>query len=590
MADTTILKEIQTYSSHLRGLYAERNRIMDAMERMLLLLWDDESKVANRRQGVKITKSPSARNKLLGAIRLLTATEPEWSVPVDKNDLAGGDTASKIEKAAADIWTKASRLSGNPLHYDVVTSALTFGEMHIAVTRTADLLAAAQGGAPASVARAEDLAAASPYLFDVWDPRTGYPDLGPHGLRAFYREVATTSGEVLDNFGDAAREIFKDGNRWVETTLCHFWDPVWRVSWVAGHAQQPLVMEEHKLPLIPVVVQLSEGSRLFTKPEYQRQPFLYGLYKSKMWERENLALTVFFTTLFQMGLTPSLVFQSGDPTRSLDLDWDALPAVIKIMTGESLAPLANKGLLDPSFLEGMRLTEKYTTESTIFDQTLGAPLAGGNAPFSSVALLSQAGRLPLVAPQRQAGWAIADVMKIALRWAKAEGWGGKYEGPVGALKVSEIPKHFELEAVLDVSLPQDKLQQANVAKRLTEGDNPLVSNQWTRENILGVGQSEEMETQIWGERAASLLFQRFALEQQMQIDQLKQQLMQPPAMPGMPPPGMPGNMPPQMPPGGPPNGMPPGDVMQGGLPPVMEQGGAGGPLPPPGMPGEGMPV
>jgi hypothetical protein len=120
---------------------------------------------------------------------------------------------------------------GDPVHYDVVLSALLFGEMHIGFDKTADVVKHAEGTkSDVALYRAQEIAHVTPYVFDVWDPRTGYPERDRFGVSAYYREVVTTSGDVLDTFGDAALRIFPDGKRYQQTTLCHFWDYKYRYT------------------------------------------------------------------------------------------------------------------------------------------------------------------------------------------------------------------------------------------------------------------------------------------------------------------------------------------------------------------------
>lgn len=573
MSDTDLdmLKEVKEHCAELEALHAQRNIMFDAMEKLVLMTADEQ--VKSKYQNVKHTISPDPRNKLIGARRLLTATDPIWSVPLEKNSDDVEPVASKIEKAAARLWQAAGRVRQMPVHYDVVLSALTFAEMQIAITKTSDLLKQAKGGSKAAVAKAEEIADRTPFLFDVWDPRTGYPEFGSAGLTSYFRKVDTTVGRVLDDFGDAARLVLpmrgNGYNRFEPVTLCQFWDYEYRHVWLDQYTL-PLLQEKHGLPFIPVICQLGEGSLLFEKPEQQRQPFHYGVWKSDLWERQNLALTVLYTIMFAVGSNPLFIYKSNDPEKTINPDWDTPGGVLTIMQGEEFQSMA-KQVIDPSFMQGLEIANELIGESTIYAQTLGEPL-GGNAPFSMVALLHQAGRLPLLISQRTASWAIADTVKTALLWAKEEGLGGGYSDLLGDLTTKEIPKKFELEATLEIALPQDKGQQAQTARALTEGDKPLASRRYAREEHLGIEQPDEMQAEIWAEDAADLFYRKFATDQAAVIAQQFQQFMMSMA-PGQQPPGMPPGQPPMQ---GPPQ-MPP-EQMQPPMQPGMQQGPPQGPV------------
>jgi hypothetical protein len=185
-----------------------------------------------------------------------------------------------------------------------------------------------------------------------------------------------------------------------------------------------------------------------------------------------------------------------------------------------------------------------------------------------VALLHQAGRLPLVPSQRAASEAIANAMKTALLWAKKENPGVGWKAVASDLKVSQIPDHFELEATLDIALPQDQLQEANLARTLSDGENPLVPQRYVREKVLNAGQSDDLQEEIWSEQAARV-------KAAMHFQQMMQMAQQPP--PGQqPPPPMQGQ------------GGPPEMHMQGGLPPEMAMNGQQPPDMAPGMEGPPM--
>lgn len=591
MNDSKLKKQIEDYASDLKMRYGERDAMYDDMEDIFLCRWDEEGQVSDVYENTKITISPNARNQALGAIRLLTASDPEFSMPIDENEI-GAEISEDVEKWCAIVWDAAGRISGDPIHYDVVRSGVLFSEINIGITSTKDLLTATRGNeSKASKARIKQIAAMTPYLFEVYDPRTCYPDFDNLGMKAFYREYDTLVRNIRDQFGDEAIAGIKDKNLtdYDTVTVCDFWDTVYRQVWIKGE-DDCLIQDEHGLPFIPRVSQIVEGTRLFEEEEDQRQPFLYTLWKTGLWKRENLAYTVMWTNIFAIGANPLFIHEQGTADAMVDYDFDVPGGIARVPPGSKFGPMLNKGVIDPSLQYGIEMNEKLVTESTIFKQTLGEPL-GANAPFSMVALLAQNGRLPLITTQRKASWAIADAMKIALMWTKEEKGASKvvYAGSSVDLDPTSLPENFELEAKLDVAMPQDKLQQANIAGMLASGERPIMPKRWVREELLGEGQSEALQQEIWTEEAADLMFQMYAqdllqkqqMAQQMQMQQMTQQMQGPPPGQGQP-------MPPQGPP--PEQEPPPGQQMQG-LPPEMAQQGAQPPQQPmnePPMPQEGM--
>lgn len=560
--DNDIFASVKDRAQELETMYSERNAQYELYERMYLLDWQDKP----NEDGIRVTISPDPRNKVLGAKRLLVATDPMFSISEDMDI----DNADDLEVAAKRLWTQAGRAARMPVHYMAVESALLYGEVHIAITSTADMLERAKSGKK-NIARLERLAAMTPYLFNVWNPKQGYPEFDIAGLRGYYRKVDVRVYELAGRFGDAVTGVIEGRSPSDEVELSIWYDDDNYAVWVDS---SPIIAEPHGLPFIPVSCTLTGGSMLFEKPEEQRQPLLYTVAKSSMWERENLAYTTLYTNLYNIGINPTFIHNAppNNPDKKLSMDFSARGGVIDLEAGESLQPMATKGILDPSFGQALQIAEAKVSESTIYSQALGEPLSGSPA-FSTVALLSQSGRLPLIESQKLVGEAIADCMEKALLWYRE----GKALKSLG-IKPSDVPEYLQMDVKLDVDLPQDKLQMANIAGMLTRADNPLTTKEWAREKVLNIGQSGKMDEDIISEKMFEVLAQQY-MQQRIQQQQAQQQAQ------GMPPEGVPpeagavsvgaegmgmnpgmGGLPPQM------AGMIPGmgdGMMPEGMPPEM---------------------
>lgn len=539
--DIRLANQLYEHAIEIKQAQAQRDQAFQAYENMYLLDWTDKPKGDN----LKTTMSPDARNAVLGAVRLMTSTEPLFSVPGEKE--RRGDTEEKIERAANNIWQLAGRVAQNPIHYDAVLSAILYGETHIAITSTVDMAAHARK-AKSGVMRADRIASLTPFLFESWNPRQGYAEFDALGLSAYYRLSKVRAREVRSRFGEWYKP---EANLDDMVELGIFYDLENYAVWVDG---TPIYTEKHGKPYIPISVTVTEGSMLFDKPENQRQPMLYTLRKSGLWERQNLMLTVLFTQVFGVGANAMFIHTApqGNPDKRLDIDFSKPGGVVELQAGEQFQAMSNKGVIDPSITEAMNIAEQKTMESTIYRQALGEAVKGSPA-FSTVALLSQSGRLPLISPQKRTGWGIANAMEIALYLYKM---GGKNHEGID-LQPKDIPDNLMLEAALDVKLPQDKLQLANIAQMLVNAR--LTSKDWTRENILNIGQSSAMDEDIWSEQAAEGLFAQF-MQQKMQEAQQKQAMQMQAQQQAMMP------QQPEMTAGA---GMPEGqgEMVQGGLPP-----------------------
>lgn len=563
--------ELIEHANYLRSAYGARNTLYDAMERMFLLQWDERERVQRTADNVKITLSPSARNTLLGAIRLLTATEPVISVPAVSDEVGAATASDELEKFTAAMWNAAGRVRGDPVHYDLVRSCMLFGEYHVAITSTADLVEMSKGRSKAEQARAEAVAERTPFLFEVWDPRCGYPEVDALGLRSFFREAVMTWGEVLAKYGDLAKAVEKGRSAYEQVTLCCWWDTERAAVWVRGD-EAPILQEALNLPALPVVAGLVEGGRLFSKVENQAQPFLYTIYQSGLWQRENLALTALYTNVFAVMANAMFLEEPPATGGRAETDWSVPGGRVVVPPGGRFAPL-NLGV-SSGLREGLQVAQNLTQESTMYAQALGAPV-NGPANYSMTALLAQGGRLPLTTAQRKASWAIGDVLRTALVMLRERSGTvrAKYEGPGAEIEAGNIPAGVEVRASLDVALPQDKLQAANIGRMLVEAG--LVSQRWSRENVLNIPAAADMTREIWGERAAEAMYMQYVKDQLAALaQQAQQQNLIPSSFPGREGgpdgaglTGMPGGMANGA--GGPGMGGPMApDGMAGGLPPA----------------------
>lgn len=569
--DPVIFGQAQDHASQLVSQFGARDTDFETYEAQYLLDWVDKPKI----DGVKVTISPDSRNAVLGATRLMTSTDPQFRVPDDYE--MDDDQADRIESAVTRMWSVAGRIAQSPIHYDAVLSGFLYGEIHIAISSTASILELVKGaGASKSgIARAEKVASMTPYLFEVWNPKAGYPEFDALGLSAYYRKVSVNVSDVRGRYGSSADMAISGRKSSDKVILSIFYDLDNYAVWLDG---VPIIAEPHELPIIPVAVTITEGSRMFDNPEQQRQPMLYAASKSGLWDRENLSLTVLYTNMFNIGVNPTFIHTTpqGKPEKQLIFDTSIPGGVIDLEYGESLLPMATKGIIDPSFSAGLDIAERKLMESTLYRQALGEPLQGSPA-FSTVSLLSQSGRLPLIRVQKLAGWGIGNAVEIALYWWKDSK--PKVDGY--EMKVADIPDNPRMEVKLDVDLPQDKLQMANIAQMLTSGANPLVSNEWVLREFFNVEQAQQMSEDILTEQASigmakqyiGMRLQQMAMQQQQQTQQAGPQ-----PGPGMPPGSMPAG--PGMPQQG--QGMPmlPPELMA-----QMQQG--GGPMIPPGVGGQG---
>ena len=547
------------HAKELEMANGQRNLVYKEMENLYWMRWGEESAIIKQMENAKITRTPRARNAILGAKRLLIATDPIISVPYDTNSPSAKQQADKIEKFCKAELFGSGRVSGNPTHYDAVLSSLLYGDCIIGISSTKEMLENADQSNKAIQARLKEITKRTPYLFEVYNPMGCYGERDSMGLNTFVRKVITTAGYVEDHFGkDGIAALRSHSNKIIPernhpVTMTDMYDLKNRFIWLDGY-EKPVIEKEHNMPFIPVAFSVAEGSSLFTAPEEQREPFLYTAWKSGIINRENLILTTMYSMLFAMGTNPMFVDYLIDPDNPHPVDYSVPGGTIHYRIAER-REVMSKQIIDPAMMEGWNIANDLEMQSTIYRQALGEPVSG-TTTFSSYSLMTQSGRLPLIATQRMTSHTIGEALEISLKWLKDDG-----VNPRLSTKRSMrlyLPKTFPtlltLNVTLEIDLPQDKLQMANAANMLAQGDRPLVSKRWARENVLNIGQSTDMDKEIWNESTAEVFYQKMLYEQLAKIAQMKQMAMQPPesmasGMPGsqaMPPVAPGGMMPPEM--------------------------------------------
>jgi hypothetical protein len=480
----------------------------------MYLLEDDEVPPGSH---VKKTLSPDPRNALMGAVRLLTAADPVWSVPRQLNTPETQEVSTPIEKVAGAIWWASSRVAKKPLHFDPVLSALLYGEIHMKVTLLKDIIDNAP--TPAAKNRAKRVEQMTPVVIETMNPRNGFPEFDALGLSAFYSEHIMRVSEVKSIWGKEAEEQLGTRKASEIVTYCEYWNDTYHYVWLNESSATPILAVEHGLDEIPVIAQICEGSEMFTgSSQESRQPFLYTLRKSNVWKRQNLELTAIYTNVNAIVNNPSFVYKRNDASKQIaaQMDFSIPGGVTYIDANESLEPM-RKEAIDPAILKALEIAEQKGIESTIYKQTLGEPL-GANAPFSMVSLLSQSGRLPLIPYQRAASFAFSDIMKIAMNMMKSGGGKINVVGNEGIISqnAKDIPETFELTCNLDISMPTDERQNVVMATQAAFGTNPLVPMKWARERWLKVENPDEMQEEIWAEQLAAMQVQSKIQAQMMQ--------------------------------------------------------------------------
>ena len=523
------LKEAKQHATDLTSNATERLLLWDKMDEMINMDWQDKPKLEND-PNIKFTTSPQARNTFLGAKRLLTATSPIIKIPRSRNAEAIKENLDNIENMLKAIWELSGKFSGRPVHYDLVDQLLRYDECQLMITDTKDLYNLHKDGSKAEKLRYKRLAEQTPYIFQPINVRSGWWEADGFGLTAYFRRSKFTYQQALARFGQKAIDGagLKVANNHTSIWYCDYWDLDVHFAWLSNHDtkfpdnEELLVGKDndgkHDLPVIPIICQVGEASTLEMNNNYVRQPLLYGVHKAGLWQRLNMLETHMFTNIHNVALSPMFVHRRGpgNMDTEVDIDFKNPVSIVSLAPGDQLGPMEREAVtMDMS--KGLLEAKQVWDESSVYPQTFGQPL-GGQQAFSTVALLSQSGRLPLVSVQQCGGFAIARAFEAVLALMK-DGGGVReatWLNDIIQIDPKEIESSITIDVVLDAELPTDQLKQASVATQLKD----LVSARYIRENVLRINDPTTMTEEIFEEE-----FDRMMMQELLRGD-MRQQITQ----------------------------------------------------------------
>jgi hypothetical protein len=499
-------QETKKHTDQLLTDFAERNTMNEGILQQWLMEWKDPPVES----WIKKTMSPTPHNYVAGAIRLMMTTRPQFNVPMDESDKANQEASELIEQAAQALWLGSGKALRHPPEYDAVASAILFAEVCGSLTQTSELVQFAQTSQnQGAIARMEALAARTPYLFHIYDPSTCYPDADTFGLRGMLRRTELTTAELLDAWGAKAdAQISSTRQKRTKWWVRDWYDWENRTVWLENKSE-PLYHDAHGLPFLPVVSQITEGVSFLGKPEQQRMPLLYSVFKSGLWERESLMLTVIYSLIFAIGSHPLLKRKAQMPGSPLIINRTIPGGVVDVATDEDIGALMEK-VVDPSQWSGLETAARLIEDSTMPKQAMGGPPKTA-MPFSAISLLAQAGRLPLTGPKELGGDALAELVTSALMWARADAiqYGSgplKLYNPAAGrafdFDPGKLPERITLTCTLETDLPQDRLSMIGAADAMVKGGH--ASRRYVREHVLNIRQSKAMEEEIYHERRNEL--------------------------------------------------------------------------------------
>ena len=128
-------QEIVQHSRDLKNQYSQRDAMFQLYEDMYNMNWKHDIRRRKAADNIKQTISPTARNKVQGAWRLLISQDPKFKV---RSDTAEPSVIEDLEKFISLMWQRTGKVNGRPLHHEIILSMLLYGEAHVGINTIQD--------------------------------------------------------------------------------------------------------------------------------------------------------------------------------------------------------------------------------------------------------------------------------------------------------------------------------------------------------------------------------------------------------------------------------------------------------------------
>lgn len=341
----------------------------------------------------------------------------------------------------------------------------------------------------------------SPFVIKPLPPQNVYYEFDELGLAAVLQREVRTLREMRAKYKAKLDDSSFKGSGDERVVYAEWWTRERTCKWIersikidtkiTGGVDNELLLEsprENSLGFIPYVVRTGRGTSLFEKN--QVLPSLYAGYKSKMFYRSNLFLTVISSLAFAMA-NPQWLHKNGTGEKPLVIDFSG-PQTYPLAQDESIERL--EVALPGDLYQVFQLISGKVEESTVSKILMGQGNFGAHIAASAINLMVQGGKLTIFPIQQAAqetyaaiAQMIFDYVKVYDQFAPDEATeeadtGAETEGaPTLAKTVKKnglqlvlaskaqtivpdmIPDYLDISYELKADLPQDKIAILNSA-------------------------------------------------------------------------------------------------------------------------------
>jgi hypothetical protein len=548
-----------------------RVKMQDALQDVFALNWDEKF-LTNKPAWVQETRDPTPFNAIQAMVDVLSVNEPSPTIEVPRQNVDNGpliqpDALGLMTPIPANVNSQDPEKLGEilegvarvvlkhnderrefSLQRDILYSAFIFGQ---SVVKVADLRLSGLWKPTSRIS----LYGKSPFAIKALRPQYVYYDFDELGLCAVLqrevRSIRALKRLYADTLKNSTITADADGN----VIYSEWWTRDEHCCWIEknipyntaiqGNVENSLILEdvsENTLGFVPYVIRSARGTSIFEKDNLF--PTLYSGWKSKMFYRSNLFLTVAASLAFAMA-NPQFVHKSATGDKTFKIDFSG-PNVWNIAPDESLEQL--KTALPGDLYQMLQVITDKVQQSSISPVLTGSP-PGGVTAASGINLLIQGGKLTIFPIQMAVQETYAEITQMVFDYVKAYADFSEetqlqlfLSNNETTLTPDMIPQYLNISYELKADLPQDKIAMVQAALAAL---GKIISKE-TAWDWIGIEDKPREQARM----DADMAEQQMMMQQQSQLQQPTSDQTQNQTM-GLPPEmasGMPPDQNPQAPP------------------------------------------
>ena len=468
---------------------------------------------------------PSFAITVNAATRILSDVKPRITITPSSEDLLL--VADEQEKGLGWLQSNASRRRNAHIISDVGASAVKYGEVVAHVTYLPMQIKGIKK-AHGDTKRWESMMRRSPFLVEVFHPKSVFPRYSALGLEEVAMSRKEDPSAIVDMWGDKAEELraameasqMEGGQAPQEVTYHVYMSYKWHAVWVQysqpgegskgkeGGKIIEILNEKWNFPFLPWACRIG-GTNLEDEPEDQRNPLLKTMVDFDLYNLSSSVRSMRISDIIRSSgqAKRTLYNESGQGVEIIEEAGDHYEQV----SGDDRIEDRDPQIADPAMGQLAAELAQDHQKATLSDLLLGGEIPS-NAAFATINLVTHSA-LAAIKPVREViEGAMADISEIMLLWIHyggetVEGFGRNDddEHEVYYMHPDDVdPKNIYIEVNVEADLPTDRQARAVTARMLVESG--FYSLKEAMDDV-GVKDASGMEEEIYMDHMSGAMLQ-----------------------------------------------------------------------------------